>query len=68
VHAPSEEKSNDPKDSFHEDFEQVFDHFNKYHMKITLRDFNVKVGGQNIFKTIIGNESLHQDSKDKVLE
>ena len=64
MHAPSEEKSNDPKDSFHEDLEQVFYHFTKYHMKILLGNFNAKVGGQNIFKMTIGNESLHKDSKD----
>ena len=34
VHAPSEEKSNDSKDSFYEDLEQFFDHFSKHHMKI----------------------------------
>jgi hypothetical protein len=30
-------------------------------MKILFRDFNAKVGGENIFKPTIGNESLHQD-------
>jgi len=64
VHAPCEEKRNDPKDSFHEDLEQVFDHFPRYHMRILLGDFNVKVGGDNIFKPTIGNDSLHQDSND----
>jgi hypothetical protein len=47
VHAPSEEneeKSDDSKDSFYEEFEQVFYHFPKYHMKILLEDFNTKVG------------------------
>jgi len=34
VHAPSEEKGDDSKDSFYEDLEQVFDHFLMYHMKI----------------------------------
>ena len=29
-----------------------------------LRDFNAKVGRQNIFKPTIGQESLHQDSND----
>jgi hypothetical protein len=29
VHAPSEEKSDDSKDSFHEELEQLFDHFPK---------------------------------------
>ena len=34
VHAPSGEKSDDSKECFHEDLEQVFDHFTKYNMKI----------------------------------
>ena len=29
VHAPSEEKSDNSKDSFYEELEQVFDHFPK---------------------------------------
>jgi len=33
-------------------------------MNILLRDFNAKVGIENIFKPTIGNESLHQDSND----
>ena len=33
-------------------------------MKILLGNFNAKVGGENIFKPTIGNESLHQDSND----
>jgi len=33
-------------------------------MKILLGDFNAKVVRENIFKPTIGNDSLHQDSKD----
>ena len=36
AHAPSEDKSDDSKDSFYEELEQVFDHFRRYHMKILL--------------------------------
>jgi hypothetical protein len=50
VHVPSEEKSDDSNDSFCEELEQSFDHFPKYHMKIILRDFNVKFGEKH-FKT-----------------
>ena len=50
VHAPSEDKSDDTKDSFYGELEQVFDHFPKYDMKILLGDFNGKVGRENIFK------------------
>jgi len=60
VHAPSEEKSDDSKDSFYEEFEQISDHFSEYHMKILLGDFNAKCGKEDIFKTTIGR--LHQDS------
>ena len=31
-------------------------------MKILLGDFNAKVETENIFKSTIGNESLHHDS------
>ena len=59
MHAPSEES----KDSFYEELEQVYDHFPKYHMKILLGDLT-KVGREIIFKPTIGQESLHQDSND----
>jgi hypothetical protein len=67
VHAPSQDKSGDAKDSLYEELEHVFYHFPKYHMKILLGDFNAKLGRENIFKPIIGNESLHQDSNDNVV-
>ena len=67
MHTPSEEKSDDSKVSFYEESEQAFYHFPKYHIKILLRDFNAKVGRENIFKPTIGNDSLHQDSNDNVV-
>jgi hypothetical protein len=42
----------------------VFDKFPKYHMKILLGDFNVKVGREDIYKPTIENESLHEISND----
>jgi hypothetical protein len=64
VHATSEEKCDESKDSFYVELEQVFDHFPKYHTKMLLGDFNAKVGRENIFKPTIGEKSLHQDSND----
>ena len=64
VHAPSEEKCGDSKDSFYEELDQVFHHFPKYLIKIMLGDINEKWGEMIIFKQTIGNESLHQDSND----
>ena len=67
-HAPSEEKSEELKDSFYEELEEVFGHFPKYYMKILLGDFNAKLVRKDIFKPIIGQESLHQDSNDNGLD
>jgi hypothetical protein len=64
VYVPSGEKSVDSKDSFCDELDQVFDHFPKYHMKILSRDFNAKLGRDDICKPTIGNESLHQDGND----
>ena len=64
VHAPSEEKSDEAKDSFYEELEQVFGQFPKYQMKMLLGECNAKVGRENSFKPSIGQESLHQDRND----
>ena len=64
VHAPSGKKSDEAKDSFYEELEQVFEQFLNYRMKMLLGDFNVKVGRENIFKPTIGQECLHQDRND----
>jgi hypothetical protein len=59
VHAPTEDKTDDVKDSFYEELECVFDKCPKYHTNILLGDFNAKLGKEGIFKPTIGNESLH---------
>jgi exonuclease III len=64
VHAPTEDKTDDVKDSFYEELECIFNKFPKYHMKILLGDLNAKVGREDIFKPTIGNESLHEISND----
>ena len=64
MHAPTEKKSDDSKESFYEAVEQVYSHFPKYHMKILLGDCSAKLGRGDIFKPTIENLSLHQDSND----
>jgi exonuclease III len=64
VHAPPEDKDDDIKGSFYGELEQVYDQFPRYHIKILMRDFNAKVGREDIFKPVIGNESLHEASND----
>jgi hypothetical protein len=55
VHVPTEDKTDDVKDSFYDELQRVFDKFPKYHMKILLGYFNAKVGKEDIFKPTIGN-------------
>jgi hypothetical protein len=64
VHAPTEDKTDDVKDSFYEEVERVFVKFPTHHKKILLGDCNVEVVREDIFKPIIGNESLHEISND----
>jgi exonuclease III len=64
VYVPTEDKDDDIKGSFYKELEQVFDQFPRYNMKILVGDFNAKVGREDIFKPIIGNESLHEASND----
>jgi hypothetical protein len=63
VHAPIEDKDV-IKGSFYEELEEIFNQFPRYHMKILLADFNAKVGREDIFEPIIGNESLHEATND----
>jgi hypothetical protein len=55
VRAPTEDKTDDVKDSFYEKLGRMFDKFPKYNMKIMLGDFNAKAGMEDIFKPTIGN-------------
>lgn len=52
------------KGQMYEELEQVFDQLRRYHTKILLGDFTVKVEREDIFELIIGKESLHEVSDD----
>jgi exonuclease III len=68
VHAPSEEKSDESKDCFYEELQQVFYHFPKYHMKILLGDFNAKVERENILNPKLGMRIYNRIVMIMVLE
>jgi hypothetical protein len=53
VHAPAEDKSNDVKDRFYEELEQVLHKFPKCYTKICVGNFNAKAGMEDIFKPTI---------------
>ena len=56
--------SNDSKDNFYEELEQVFHHFPKYHIKFMLGDFSAKLGRKDTCQPTIRNQSLYQYSND----
>jgi hypothetical protein len=63
VRVPTENKSDDKKDSFNKELERVLDQFSKYHMK-DLIDVNAEIWRENILKPAIGNVNLHEISND----
>jgi hypothetical protein len=64
VHAPTEDKIDDVKDSFYEELERIFNKFPKYSTNILLGDFNDKVSREDFFRPTIGNESLNKINND----
>jgi exonuclease III len=63
VHAPTEDKIYEVKDSFYDEIQRVFDKYHKYCINILLGDINANVGKEDIFKPTTGNDSLHESSK-----
>ena len=66
VHAQTWEKSDDSRDSFYEELDQVFYHLTYYRIKFLLGDFYAKVGIHKLFKPTIGNEK-HQDTNNNAV-
>jgi hypothetical protein len=65
VHAATEDKIDDIRDSFCEELECMFDKFPKYLMKNWLGYFSAKVVREDIFQPTIGNDSLREISNDE---
>jgi hypothetical protein len=67
VYAPTEDSINDMKHSFYDELEFTFDKFLKYHTKFFLGDFNAKLDKEDVFKSTIRNENLHEISNDNAV-
>jgi hypothetical protein len=52
VHASTEDRIDDMKNSFYKELERVFDELPKYHVKIFLGDFSANAGSIHTFSTI----------------
>jgi hypothetical protein len=67
VLVPTGNTANDTRDSFHEELGRVFDQFPNFHTKMLLGYFSSKKGREDISKSEIGNDSLHDDSNVNVV-
>ena len=68
VHAPSEEKGDNSKDSFYKELEHIFYHFLKHHIKSLLGKSDAKLGIEIIFRLTTGNKCLHGDNDVGVVD
>jgi len=64
VHAPTNEKMKEIKEEFYSLLDQNVNQIARSDIKIILVDFNAKVGKESIYKPIIGNESLHNETNN----
>jgi hypothetical protein len=66
AHTSTEGKSDDAKDKFYKELEQLFDQFPMSHMN-SVRRFHCKIGESRFFKLTIGNKSLHENTNDNLV-
>jgi len=66
VHAPTNEKMEEVKEEFYNLLEQNINQIANPDIKIMLGDFNAKVGKEDIYKPINGNESVHNETNNGI--
>lgn len=60
VHAPTEIKEEEEKDSFYEELAKVIGKIPRYDVKIVLGDLNAKIGKEAMYNDITGGHSKHE--------
>ena len=64
VHCPHEERPDDEKEGFYAKLEQVYDGCSRRDVKIVIGHLNAQVGREEMFRPVIGPDSLHTISND----
>lgn len=64
VHAPTEEKSQEEKEEFYAQIEDILSRINNSKIRIILGDMNAKIGTEQFLKPTIGKYSLHETTND----
>jgi hypothetical protein len=62
VHAPTEEKSDEEKEEFHEDLQIVHNKIPKHDTAIILGDLDAVVGKEEVYQNVVGKHRLHETS------
>ena len=64
VHCPHEGRSDDEKEAFYAQLEQTYDGCPLRDVKIVIGDMNAQVGREEMYRPVIGPDSLHTVSND----
>ncbi|CAH2097040.1 unnamed protein product [Euphydryas editha] len=64
TYAPTEDATDEYKETFYEDLQNLCNKVPKYDALCVIGDFNAKVGKEDIYSGVIGKESLHEKSSD----
>lgn len=67
THAPTNDSSDDEKDTFYELMRKAYDDCPRYDIKMVLGDMNAKVGREEAFRPTIGKWSVHEDTNENGL-
>ena len=64
IHAPTEDKEDNDKDSFYELLNKVYDSCPKHDVKMVIGDANAQVGKEQEFCPTIGRNSIHETTNN----
>lgn len=64
IYAPTNMSDEEEKDKFYELLESTWSNLPNYDVKIILGDANAQICKENIWQSVAGKESLHNDSND----
>ena len=62
-----EEAEEEEKDEFYTKMEEEINKVQRHDVKMILGDLNAKIGREELYRSTIGKESLHEDSNDNGL-
>ena len=67
THTETEEKNNETKENFYEKVEETYSTLPSNDIKIVIGDLNGKIEREELYRDVIGRDSLHRQSNDNEL-